>query len=82
MAKFRKLTFRPFQVRYAWLENGAVKTGKTVVESLDVIGAWRKFHKQNPHVMVITGSDNIKDPSFRVLLSIYIRQSHLTPAAA
>lgn len=81
MSKFRKLTFRPFQVRYAWIENGIIRTGKTVMDGLDELSARRKFRKQNPHVMPITPADNLKDPSFKVILRTYLQDSRLTAAA-
>lgn len=82
MAKFRKYTFRPFQIRYAWLEDGIIRTGKTVVDALDDIGARRKFRKQHPHVMPITSADNLNDPALKPMIRAFIEGSHATTATA
>lgn len=70
-------TFRPFTVRYAWIDNHTEVRAQSVIESLTQDSANAKFQKQNPHVLVVDSLEPSGDPSFLLLLRKRIEEQSL-----
>jgi hypothetical protein len=70
-------TFRPFTVRYAWIDNHKEARAQSVIDSLTQESANAKFQKQNPHVLVVDSLELSGDPAFLLLLRKRIEEQSI-----